>query len=129
MPMRLRSALLMAIARLWWSWPAFGRSTQLAAATAAPAATVATRRAAAATTRGDGASRRRSDSAELQEIVVTGMRASLEKSLQIKRDATVVLDSINAEELGRFPDADVADSLEHLPGITITAPRAVRAST
>ena len=56
---------------------------------------------------------------ELQEIVVTGLRASLEKSLDIKREATVVLDSINAEELGRFPDADVADSLEHLPGITI----------
>ncbi len=58
--------------------------------------------------------------ADLEEIVVTGLRASLEKSLDIKRNATVVLDSINAEELGRFPDADVADSLEHLPGITIT---------
>jgi iron complex outermembrane receptor protein len=57
---------------------------------------------------------------DLQEIVVTGMRASLEKSLVIKRDATVTLDSINSEELGRFPDADVADSLEHLPGITIS---------
>ena len=56
---------------------------------------------------------------DLQEIVVTGIRASLEKSLDIKRDASVVLDSINAEEMGRFPDADVADSLEHLPGITI----------
>jgi TonB-dependent receptor len=56
----------------------------------------------------------------LEEIVVTGLRASLEKSLDIKRTATVVLDSINSEELGRFPDADVADSLEHLPGITIT---------
>ena len=57
---------------------------------------------------------------ELQEIVVTGMRASLEKSLEIKKDASVVLDSINATELGRFPDSDVADSLEHLPGITIS---------
>lgn len=56
----------------------------------------------------------------LQEIVVTGLRASLEKSLDVKKNATVVLDSINAEELGRFPDADVADSLEHLPGITIS---------
>ena len=56
---------------------------------------------------------------ELQEIVVTGLKASLEKSLDVKRNATVVLDSINAEELGRFPDSDVADSLEHLPGITI----------
>jgi iron complex outermembrane recepter protein len=56
---------------------------------------------------------------ELQEIVVTGLRASLEKSLEIKRNAGVVMDSINSEELGRFPDADVADSLQHLPGITI----------
>ncbi|MDP9066085.1 MAG: TonB-dependent receptor [Pseudomonadota bacterium] len=60
------------------------------------------------------------DAAPLQEIVVTGMRASLEKSLEIKKDAPVVLDSINATELGRFPDADVADSLAHLPGITLS---------
>ncbi|MBV9914059.1 MAG: TonB-dependent receptor, partial [Sinobacteraceae bacterium] len=59
-------------------------------------------------------------SAPLQEVVVTGIRGSLEKSLEIKRDAPVILDSINATELGRFPDADVADSLEHLPGITLT---------
>jgi len=60
------------------------------------------------------------DDSQLEEVIVTGLRASLEKSLVIKRDASVVLDSINAEELGRFPDADVADSLEHLPGITIS---------
>jgi TonB-dependent receptor len=56
----------------------------------------------------------------LEEVVITGLRASLEKSLEIKKDASVVLDSINATELGRFPDADVADSLSHLPGITVT---------
>jgi iron complex outermembrane recepter protein len=55
----------------------------------------------------------------LQEVVVTGMRADLEKSLEIKRLAPVVLDSIDSTELGRFPDADVADALAHLPGITI----------
>ena len=54
----------------------------------------------------------------LQEVVVVGMRANLEKSLDIKKDASIVLDSINSTELGRFPDADVADSLAHLPGIT-----------
>jgi iron complex outermembrane receptor protein len=59
-------------------------------------------------------------SQQLEEIVVTGLRASLEKSLDVKKRASVVLDSINAEELGRFPDSDVADSLEHLPGITIS---------
>jgi TonB-dependent receptor len=57
---------------------------------------------------------------ELEEIVVTGLRASLEKSLDMKKNAAVVLDSINALELGRFPDADVADSLSHISGITIT---------
>lgn len=57
---------------------------------------------------------------DIQEIVITGIRGSLQKSLEIKRDATVILDSINATELGRFPDADVADSLAHLPGITLT---------
>jgi TonB-dependent receptor len=61
-----------------------------------------------------------SDDDALQEIVVTGLRASLEKSLDLKRNSAIVMDSINAEELGRFPDADVADSLEHLPGITIS---------
>ncbi|MGB6306418.1 MAG: TonB-dependent receptor [Steroidobacteraceae bacterium] len=85
------------------------------AATATSAGAASDEAAAAAATTGGKAD----DSAELQEIVVTGLRASLEKSLDVKRNATVILDSINAEELGRFPDADVADSLEHLPGITI----------
>src|SRR5882724_11520590 len=57
---------------------------------------------------------------QLETIVVTGLRASLEKSLDVKKNSAVVLDSINAEELGRFPDSDVADSLQHLPGITIS---------
>ena len=56
------------------------------------------------------------DSQVLEEVVVTGLRASLEKSLDIKKNADVVLDSINATELGRFPDADVADSLRASAG-------------
>ena len=52
--------------------------------------------------------------------MVTGLRANLEKSLEIKRTAPVVLDSIRLRpNSGRFPDADVADALAHLPGITI----------
>jgi TonB-dependent receptor len=54
-----------------------------------------------------------------QAIVITGIRGSLDKSVRIKRDSAVVLDSVNATELGRFPDADVADSLQHITGITI----------
>jgi TonB-dependent receptor len=55
----------------------------------------------------------------LEEVIVTGIRANLEKSLDVKKTAPVVLDSIDSTELGRFPDADVADSLAHLPGITL----------
>ncbi|MEA1647985.1 TonB-dependent receptor plug domain-containing protein [Nitrospirillum sp. BR 11164] len=69
---------------------------------------------------GSGAANGPSATGELEEIVVTGIRADLEKSLEVKKNASVVLDSINSTELGRFPDADVADSLAHLPGITIS---------
>jgi TonB-dependent receptor len=61
-----------------------------------------------------------SDSGTQQDIIVTGIRGSLDKSLRIKRDSAVVVDSINATELGRFPDSDVADSLQHITGITIS---------
>ncbi len=54
-----------------------------------------------------------------ETIVVTGLRGSLNKSIRLKRDSDVVLDSINSTELGRFPDSDVADSLQHITGITI----------
>jgi iron complex outermembrane recepter protein len=94
---------------------ALAAGTALADAPAATTAVAATIPAAAAEPAASN-----TQGSELEEVIVTGLRASLEKSLQIKRDATVVLDSINAEELGRFPDADVADSLEHLPGITIS---------
>jgi iron complex outermembrane receptor protein len=60
------------------------------------------------------------DKDELGEIVVTGIRASLEKSLDIKKHSPVIVDSINATELDRFPDDDVADSLSHITGISIT---------
>ncbi len=55
----------------------------------------------------------------MENIVVTGIRGSLNKSIRVKRDSDVVLDSINSTELGRFPDSDVADSLQHITGITI----------
>lgn len=62
-----------------------------------------------------------SSSEELTEVIVTGgLRESLGKSLEEKQQATVVTDSINALELGRFPDDDVADSLRHITGVTIS---------
>jgi TonB-dependent receptor len=55
----------------------------------------------------------------LETVVVTGLRESLGKSIEIKQNADIVLDSINALELGRFPDDDVADSLRHITGVSI----------
>ena len=60
------------------------------------------------------------DVQDLQTVVVTGLRASLGKSLEEKQDAAIVLDSINALELGRFPDDNVADSLRHITGVSIS---------
>jgi outer membrane cobalamin receptor len=57
--------------------------------------------------------------APLPEVLVTGLRANLEKALTIKMDAAVVLDSIDSTELGRFPLDNVADALGLLPGVTI----------
>ncbi len=54
------------------------------------------------------------------EVVITGTRASLERALAIKRDASAIQDSISATELGRFPDDNVADSLSHITGVSIS---------
>ena len=56
----------------------------------------------------------------MQSVVVSGTRASLAKSLDLKRNSAIVQDSISATELGRFPDDNVADSLSHINGISIT---------
>ena len=56
----------------------------------------------------------------LERVEVVGTRASLQRSLALKRNAAGVQDSISAIELGRFPDDNVADSLSHITGVAIT---------
>jgi TonB-dependent receptor len=58
-------------------------------------------------------------SEELEEVVVTGLRGSLKASLETKRDALGVVDSINAEDIGKFPDSNLAESLQRITGISI----------
>lgn len=55
----------------------------------------------------------------LEEVVVTGIRGSLKRAQDIKRDASGVVDSIAAEDLGKFPDLNVAESLQRIPGVSI----------
>ena len=63
------------------------------------------------------------ESDEIETVVVRGTRAALIESRDLKRDAQRVQDSIVAEDLGRFPDANVADALSHITGITISRTR------
>jgi len=54
-----------------------------------------------------------------EDIVVTGIRRSIESSAAIKRDAAGIVDAISSEDLGKFPDANVAESLQRIPGVAI----------
>jgi TonB-dependent receptor len=56
----------------------------------------------------------------LEEVVVTGIRASLQSSTEAKKESTGFSDSIFAEDIGKFPDSNIAESFNRIPGITIT---------
>jgi iron complex outermembrane receptor protein len=56
---------------------------------------------------------------ELQEVVVTGIRASLQRSLDIKQKAVGVVDAVSAEDIGQFPDASIGEALSRIPGVTV----------
>jgi len=53
-------------------------------------------------------------------IVVTGVRGALSEALTTKRNASAILDAINAEDIGKFPDQNVAESLSRVSGVTVT---------
>lgn len=53
-------------------------------------------------------------------IVVTGFRASLEAALNLKRDSVAAVDAIVAEDIAKFPDQNLAESLQRIPGISIS---------
>jgi iron complex outermembrane receptor protein len=55
----------------------------------------------------------------VDEVVVTGYRAALQSALSLKRSSNVMVDAINAEDIADFPDANLAESLQRLPGVSI----------
>ena len=57
----------------------------------------------------------------LQEVVVTGIRQSVQESLDAKRNSDLVEDVISAEDIGKMPDKNVADSLARVPGLTTSS--------
>ena len=56
----------------------------------------------------------------IEVITVSGIRGSLVRSMNIKRDMSGVVDAISAEEMGKFPDTNLAESLQRITGITIS---------
>lgn len=56
---------------------------------------------------------------DLEEIVVTGYRQSLEDAMNYKRNNDGVVDAINAEDIGKFPNTNLAEALQRIPGVSI----------
>ncbi|MGH8446566.1 MAG: TonB-dependent receptor plug domain-containing protein, partial [Solimonas sp.] len=59
------------------------------------------------------------DNAAVEEIVVTGIRASLAKSLDTKRNSEAVVEALTAEDIGQFPNTNIAEAMALVPGVTI----------
>jgi iron complex outermembrane receptor protein len=60
---------------------------------------------------------------QLEEVVVTGIRASLDQALDTKREAVGFVDAINAEDVGKLPDQNVAEALQRMTGVSIQRSR------
>jgi iron complex outermembrane receptor protein len=55
---------------------------------------------------------------DLEEVVVTGIRAAIESAIATKKNADTIVESISAEDIGKLPDTTIAESLARLPGVT-----------
>ena len=59
-----------------------------------------------------------SEEEEVEEVVVTGIKSSLKDAIEIKRKNVGVVDALTAEDLGKFPDGNLAEALSRLVGVT-----------
>jgi iron complex outermembrane recepter protein len=59
------------------------------------------------------------DDQQIETVTVTGFRASLEKALELKRASLDSSDSIMAEDIAKFPDMNVSESLQRIPGVAL----------
>ncbi len=59
------------------------------------------------------------DATEVEEIVVTGFRGSLASALSAKREETAIVNSIKAEDIADFPDANLVEAIQRIPGVSI----------
>src|SRR5690606_630589 len=56
---------------------------------------------------------------QMDEVVVIGIRQSMQRNMDIKRASSGVVDAITAEDIGKFPDSNIAASLQRVPGVSI----------
>ncbi|MEW6704060.1 MAG: TonB-dependent receptor, partial [Pseudomonadota bacterium] len=65
------------------------------------------------------AQEKKADEPKVETIVVTGIRRSLDTSLSLKRDSQGIVDGIVAEDIGKFPDTNLAESMQRISGVSI----------
>ena len=58
---------------------------------------------------------------QLDTITVTGIRASVEKSIDTKKNSDSIVEVITAEDIGKMPDKNVADAVQRVPGVNIAS--------
>ena len=68
----------------------------------------------------DPAAQQTPETTDEGEIVVQGFRASLNSALNQKREETAAVDSIVAEDIGKFPDSNLAESMQRVPGVALS---------
>lgn len=57
--------------------------------------------------------------AEMNAVTVTGIRASLQTAVNVKRNATSIVDAVSAEDVGKLPDSDVGEAMGRIPGVAV----------
>jgi iron complex outermembrane receptor protein len=57
---------------------------------------------------------------QVEEVIVTGFRSSLEQALDIKRESASAVDAIYAEDMAKFPDLNLSESIQRIPGVSIS---------
>ncbi len=60
------------------------------------------------------------DDIDVERIQVTGIRNSIKEGMYLKKNATAIVDLVVADDIGKFPDENLAEALQRIPGITIT---------
>jgi TonB-dependent receptor len=54
-----------------------------------------------------------------EEVIVTGIRGALREAIEVKRNSSTMIDQINAEDIADFPDSNLAEAIQRVPGVTI----------